>query len=50
MAFDHYQDRFSPLAGLIRWKERRAARRIGYLWSAHLCPRVRQTPDKANVA
>jgi hypothetical protein len=29
MAFDHYQDRFSLLAGLRRWRERRAARRIG---------------------
>lgn len=29
MAFDHYVDSFSLLAGLRRWKERRAARRIG---------------------
>jgi hypothetical protein len=29
MAFDHYEDRFSLLAGLRRWRERRAARRIG---------------------
>lgn len=29
MAFDHYAESFSLLAGLRRWKERRAARRIG---------------------
>ena len=29
MAFDHYDDVLSPLAGLRRWQERRAARRIG---------------------
>jgi hypothetical protein len=29
MAFDHYVDAFSLTAGLRRWQERRAARRIG---------------------
>ena len=29
MAFDHYEDRFSLLAGVRRWRERRAARRVG---------------------